>query len=183
MRPAVWLAVCLSVHLSVLSSVCLSVLPEWWFYHYNSVRISGISLEFGGMIHAKCNGRWEFCSACIIEIGMKVEWIFHCIWITMKKSSMRPALGLHVTLQYWCQYITLNSTKPGSMEPSSTDQFHKQNFIIEPLAKVCVALMWIIVIQKGHNFAHATTAELSWPDWINSIQFREFFFTRSVISS
>ena len=41
---------------------------------------------------------------------------------------------------------------------------HNPNFLYkkEKKSNIQVVLMWIVVIHSGHNFAHATTAELSW---------------------
>ena len=51
---------------------------------------------------------------------------------------------------------TLISEGPGTR---FTYKFWAQN---SNLVKTCDALSWTIMIWSGHNFAHVTTAELSW---------------------
>ena len=58
----------------VCPSVCLSVCPSKWCYRSNSLKISGISLKFGGVIHSNMkqiaflSGHTGPIFACSVEL-------------------------------------------------------------------------------------------------------------------
>ena len=52
--------------------------------------------------------------------------------------------------------------------------------------EINIAITWIIMyIQSGHNFAHATTAKLSWHvqnfDWLDRQQYSKLMVTQSPV--
>ena len=72
---------------------------------------------------------------------MMSHWIIFDIWIICDRSA------------FCC---CCHHDSPGTHLPEHS-RFYNPN-----LANMFVALTWQIMIQAGHNFAHAMTAELSW---------------------
>ena len=71
--------------------------------------------------------------------------------------------ALHVSTQGCCNWCLPDRCCPFSRmlifwDPSTNGLCgHNSNF-----AKTCAVLAWKLMMWSGHNFAHATTAELSW---------------------